>query len=65
MGFAVDKDGITITAGMTMVLALARKIAEKALPLFIGPMKRAIVEFGGTGLGLAIVETPFSSIVAG
>ncbi len=56
VGFAVDKDGITITVDDDGP-ALARKIAKQIFRPFYRTDEARDRESGGTGLGLAIVET--------
>ncbi len=64
VGFAVDKDGITITVDDDGP-ALARKIANRFSVRSIGPMKHAIVNLAVQDWGWRLLKPPFSSIVAG
>lgn len=64
VGFAVDKDGITITVDDDG-LALARKIASRFSARSIVPMKHAIVNLAVQVWGWRLLKPPSSSIVAG
>lgn len=64
VGFAVDKDGITITVDDDGP-GVSRKIANRFSVRSIGPMKHAIVNLAVQDWGWRLLKPPFSSIVAG
>lgn len=64
VGFAVDKDGITITVDDDGP-GVSRKIANRFSVRSIGPTKHAIVNLAVQVWGWRLLKPPFSSIVAG